>query len=47
MRQIWSRSQFEKGWRPYAGENPHDHHCHISIDAQQRADASPWPWAPA
>jgi hypothetical protein len=25
-------------WRPYAGKNPHDHHCHVSIMPGQLAD---------
>lgn len=32
-------------WRPYAGENPHDHHCHISVVADDALadDVKPWP----
>lgn len=32
-------------WRPYAGENPHDHHCHISVVADDALadDVRPWP----
>lgn len=30
---------------PYTGENPHDHHAHISADDNHRGDTSPW-WSP-
>src|SRR5690348_11383152 len=30
-------------WRAYTGENPHDHHAHVSVVADSRADnTSPW-----
>jgi hypothetical protein len=29
-------------WRPYAGKNPHDHHCHVSVNALGEADARAW-----
>lgn len=33
----------DKAWRPYHGENPHDHHVHISARKDDRADdARPW-----
>lgn len=45
-RHICSRARRAEGWRPYTGANPHDHHMHVEIDPAQRADVSPWPWAP-
>jgi hypothetical protein len=45
-RRIWSRARAAEGWRPYGGSNPHTKHCHISVRADARGDASPWPWAP-
>lgn len=44
-RRIANRSIESGDWRPYNGSNPHKHHCHISIHAAARNDASPWPWA--
>lgn len=29
-------------WRPYSGANPHDHHCHISVNALGEADGRAW-----
>lgn len=29
-------------WRPYNGPNPHNHHCHISVNALGETDAKPW-----
>lgn len=43
--QIWNTS-ISPAWRPYKGSNPHRHHVHISVRAEAREDASPWPWAP-
>lgn len=48
---IWNRRKYNlarasEGWRPYRGENPHTHHCHISIDERSRNDVRPWPWSP-
>src|SRR5689334_2146130 len=41
-RRIWSPS-IARGWRQYAGTNPHDRHVHISVVADARADNnSPW-----
>jgi hypothetical protein len=32
-------------WRPYTGDNPHDHHVHVSINYDSREDdRSPWGW---
>ena len=45
-RRIWSRARAAEGWRAYSGSNPHTKHCHISVRADARGDASPWPWAP-
>lgn len=33
------------GWAKYVGENPHNHHMHVSIKADARNDLSPWPWS--
>lgn len=35
--QSWS-------WRKYAGTNPHDHHCHVSVREEQKFydDVAPW-----
>ena len=38
-KKIWSR---EKGLRDYTGSNPHNHHLHISINADKANDTSPW-----
>jgi len=32
-----------KAWRVYSGENPHDHHIHITVRADDRGD-DPRPW---
>lgn len=45
-RRIWSRARAAEGWRPYTGSNPHTKHVHISVRADARDDALPWPWAP-
>lgn len=42
---IFNRSRAAEGWRPYSGANPHRHHVHISVRADAREDAGPWPWA--
>lgn len=44
-RQIYNANSAEKGWRPYKGKNGHTHHMHVSIKADLRDIASPWPWA--
>lgn len=44
-REIYSRARAAEGWRKYTGSNPHTHHVHISVRADARDDASPWPWA--
>lgn len=43
--QIWNPA-ISPSWRPYKGSNPHRHHVHISVRADRREDALPWPWAP-
>jgi hypothetical protein len=46
---IWAKqinSLDGRGWRPYAGSNPHARHCHISIKSAARTDVSRWGWAP-
>ncbi|MFE8605469.1 peptidoglycan-binding domain-containing protein [Archangium violaceum] len=45
---IWNKrinSRDGRGWRPYHGDNPHTHHCHISIRASARDDTRHWGWA--
>ena len=38
-------------WRQYTGSNPHDKHCHVSVDCTAEGDrmdsALPWGWAGA
>jgi peptidoglycan hydrolase-like protein with peptidoglycan-binding domain len=46
-RRIWSRARAAEGWRAYHGENPHNHHCHISIKAGSRDDLRDWAWVSA
>ncbi len=29
-------------WRPYGGANPHDKHCHISVNSLGENDDRPW-----
>jgi hypothetical protein len=43
---IWNRRIWTPGvgWKPYTGANPHDHHLHLSVDANPSCD-SPTPWA--
>jgi murein L,D-transpeptidase YcbB/YkuD len=31
-------------WKPYTGENPHDHHFHISVKQDPRLYDDPRPW---
>lgn len=45
-RRIWNRERGDTAWRPYTGQNPHNHHCHVSILATARNDVRPWEWAP-
>ena len=40
-RHIWSKLRKAEGWRPYHGSNPHNHHAHISVNADYD-DISPW-----
>jgi hypothetical protein len=44
-RRIYNRHRAADGWRPYHGENPHTHHCHISIEVGSRDDVRPWGWS--
>lgn len=44
-RRIYNRHRAADGWRAYHGENPHTHHCHISIDPSSRDDVRPWGWS--
>ena len=46
---IWNRRIFSATvqsweWRPYTGSNPHDHHMHISVqaEAEQFDDSADW-----
>lgn len=32
-------------WREYAGANPHEHHCHISVRDDPKYYDDPTPWA--
>ena len=45
-RHIYNRTHKNPVWRAYHGENPHTHHCHISISAASRNDTHAWGWAP-
>jgi hypothetical protein len=46
-RRIYSLARAAEGWRRYNGDNPHTHHCHISIRATSRSDNRAWAWATA
>lgn len=39
--EIWNQA---KGWQPYHGKNPHDHHVHVSVPEDQDLydDTSDW-----
>jgi hypothetical protein len=41
---IWSKKYSKQGNRRYTGSNPHNKHLHISINATDSADTSPWFW---
>jgi len=41
---IWSKEKSKLGNRRYTGSNPHNKHLHISINATDAADTSPWFW---
>ncbi|MBK6513861.1 MAG: peptidoglycan-binding protein [Polyangiaceae bacterium] len=45
-RRIWNVERGDTAWRRYTGDNPHTHHCHVSIRAGSRNDARAWGWAP-
>lgn len=45
-RQIFNRQRGDTHFRPYRGQNPHTHHCHVSVLAGSRGDTRPWQWAP-
>ena len=42
--QIWSKEKSKLGNRRYTGSNPHNKHLHISINATDATDTSPWFW---
>lgn len=44
-REIYNRARAAEGWRKYSGENPHDHHMHVSIRSDAREDLAAWPWS--
>lgn len=39
---IWTRDRASEGWRPYKGENPHNHHAHVSVSWEYRTETAPW-----
>ena len=41
---IWSKQHAKQGNRKYTGSNPHNKHLHISINATDSTDTSPWFW---
>jgi hypothetical protein len=41
---IWSKDKAKSGNRVYTGNNPHNKHLHISINANSSDDTSPWFW---
>jgi hypothetical protein len=41
-RRISTRTIDGGRWRPYAGQNPHTSHMHVSIYIYARNDTSPW-----
>jgi hypothetical protein len=43
-RRIWSLARDAEGWRPYAGDNPHTHHVHVSCSYVKTRydDTRPW-----
>jgi hypothetical protein len=41
---IWSKQHAKQGNRRYTGSNPHNKHLHISINATDATDTSPWFW---
>ncbi|NUP05553.1 MAG: peptidoglycan-binding protein [Polyangiaceae bacterium] len=45
-RRIWNLERGDRAWRHYTGDNPHTHHCHVSIRSGARNDTRPWGWAP-
>jgi hypothetical protein len=45
--EIYNRARAAEGWRVYTGSNPHNHHMHVSIEANSRNDLAPWPWSGA
>lgn len=40
-RRIWNPS-ISRSWRPYTGDNPHDHHMHVSIQPWARNQTQDW-----
>lgn len=43
-RRIWSLARDAEGWRPYAGENAHTHHVHVSCSSSKPLYDSTRPW---
>ena len=43
-RRIFSSVTSPWTWRPYTGSNPHDHHCHVSVQSTKSLydDTSDW-----
>jgi peptidoglycan hydrolase-like protein with peptidoglycan-binding domain len=41
---IWNptKGDMPGHWRPYSGENPHNHHAHFSVRSNARNDTRPW-----
>lgn len=41
--EIWNAA---KGWRPYSGSNPHDHHAHVSVSESPNLfdNTNDWQW---
>jgi hypothetical protein len=43
---IWNRRIYNPSiadfWRPYDGDNPHDHHMHVSIESWARNQTGDW-----
>lgn len=40
-KRIWNPN-VAPDWRPYKGQNAHNHHAHVSILVSARGDTSPW-----
>lgn len=44
QRRIFSFDRRAEGWRAYAGSNPHEHHCHLSVSLDPAGFDSSLPW---